>query len=174
MEDATKDQKEKEMSVELIDGKVQDQGVGEPAKKEEKPRHAIFDAICASTDDDVEPVRKYVDLKPSDGGVSSLEVEDDSGMTPLMHAVWKGKVKVAKFLLAEGADVNGGNHDHDYTALHFAALAGKVDLCKLLVDNGAKTDATNSVKRTPAAMAAFVGEQECRLFTSCSVRSDLA
>ena len=38
---------------------------------------------------------------------------------------------------------------------------GKEELCKLLVQNGAKTDATNSVKRTPSAMAAFVGNHNC-------------
>ena len=40
-------------------------------------------------------------------------------------------------------------------------FSGKEELCKLLVQNGAKADATNSVKRTPSAMAAFVGNHNC-------------
>ena len=27
-----------------------------------------------------------------------------------------------------GADPNGGNHEHNYTALHFAGLAGKPEV----------------------------------------------
>ena len=45
--------------------------------------------------------------------------------------------------------------------LNVISCSGKEELCKLLVLNGAKTDATNSVKRTPSAMAAFVGNHNC-------------
>jgi len=145
-----------EKAVDLVTGDK-----NEDEEKDKKPRHPIFDAISKSAEDDVDAVRKYIDMKASEGGVDSIDLQDDSGMTLLMHAAWKGKLKVAKFLIAEGADVNGGDHDHDYTALHFAALAGKEELCKLLVQNGAKTDAVNSVKRTPTAMAAFVGNHNC-------------
>ena len=50
----------------------------------------------------------------------------------------------------------------DLTQIYNSILSeGKEELCKLLVQNGAKTDATNSVKRTPSAMAAFVGNHNC-------------
>ena len=62
------------------------------------------------------------------------------------------------FLVFQGADVNGGNHEHDYTSLHFAALAGKADVCQLLLENNVKIDRVNSVGRTAAQMAAFVGK----------------
>ncbi len=55
--------------------------------------------------------------------------------------------------------MNGGNHEHGYTTLHFAALAGKVDCCKILLENGVKFNEVNSVKRTASQMAAFVGKQ---------------
>lgn len=35
------------------------------------------------------------------------------------------------------------------------------NVCQLLVEHGAKIDAVNSVKRTPAQMAAFVGNSPC-------------
>ena len=54
--------------------------------------------------------------------------------------------------------MNGGNHEHDYTTLHFAALAGKTEICKILLQHGVKIERTNSVKRTATQMAAFVGE----------------
>ncbi len=58
----------------------------------------------------------------------------------------------------QGADPNGGSHQHDYSALHFGALAGSDSVCRVLVEAGAKVDAVNTVKRTPAQMAAFVGK----------------
>ena len=67
--------------------------------------------------------------------------------------------------LLQGADVNGGDHEHQYTALHFAALAGKPKVCELLLQEGAKIDATNSVKRTASQMGAFVGNL-CFLYFS--------
>ena len=42
----------------------------------------------------MEAVRKYIDMKASEGGVDSIDFQDDSGMTLLMHAAWKGKLKV--------------------------------------------------------------------------------
>lgn len=57
--------------------------------------------------------------------------------------------------------MNECHHEHGYTALHFAALSGNADLCHLLLSYGAKLSATNSVGRTPAQMAAFVGNHNC-------------
>lgn len=60
--------------------------------------------------------------------------------------------------LFQGADVNSGKHEFGYTALHFAALSGNCELCHLLLMAGAKSQTTNSVGRTAAQMAAFVGK----------------
>lgn len=60
-------------------------------------------------------------------------------------------------LQLQGADVNSGKHEYNYTALHFGALSGNSEVCKLLLDAGAKPMATNSVGRTASQMAAFVG-----------------
>lgn len=115
--------------------------------------HPVFKTIA---DGDMETMRNYFEVE----GVS-LELEDGTGMTPLMHASWKGQQDVAKYLLKQGADANGGNHEHNYTSLHFAGLAGKSHICSLLLEAGAKTHHTNSVKRTAAGMAAFVGNHDC-------------
>lgn len=50
-----------------------------------------------------------------------------------------------------------GQHEYNYTALHFGALSGNSDVCRLLLDAGAKPSVTNSVGRTAAQMAGFVG-----------------
>ena len=54
---------------------------------------------------------------------------------------------LARYLLRQGADPNGGHHEHHYTCLHFAGLAGAAEVCKLLLEAGAKPYHTNSVKR---------------------------
>lgn len=52
-------------------------------------------------------------------------------------------------------------HAHNYTALHFAGLSGNREVCQTLLSAGAKPDVTNSVGRTAAQMAAFVGNHAC-------------
>lgn len=61
----------------------------------------------------------------------------------------------------QGADVNLCEHQHNYTALHFAALSGNVDVCQALLLAGANSQVVNTVKRTAAQMAAFVGNHSC-------------
>ncbi|XP_023658323.1 ankyrin repeat and MYND domain-containing protein 2a isoform X3 [Paramormyrops kingsleyae] len=82
-------------------------------------------------------------------------------MTPLMHAAYKGKADMCRLLLQHGADVNCNEHEHGYTALMFAGLSGKTDITRMMLDAGAETDVVNSVGRTAAQMAAFVGQHDC-------------
>ncbi|XP_044242896.1 ankyrin repeat and MYND domain-containing protein 2 isoform X3 [Ursus arctos] len=82
-------------------------------------------------------------------------------MTPLMHAAYKGKLDMCKLLLRHGADVNCHQHEHGYTALMFAALSGNKDITWVMLEAGAETDVVNSVGRTAAQMAAFVGQHDC-------------
>uniref|UniRef100_A0A4W6CY54 Ankyrin repeat and MYND domain containing 2 n=1 Tax=Lates calcarifer TaxID=8187 RepID=A0A4W6CY54_LATCA len=83
------------------------------------------------------------------------------GMTPLMHAAYKGKADMCRLLLQNGADVNCNQHEYGYTALMFAGLSGKTDITSMMLDAGAETDLVNSVGRTAAQMAAFVGQHDC-------------
>ncbi|XP_019724324.1 ankyrin repeat and MYND domain-containing protein 2-like isoform X2 [Hippocampus comes] len=86
---------------------------------------------------------------------------DECGMTPLMHAAYKGKADMCGLLLQRGADVNCNQHEYGYTALMFAGLSGKTDITSMMLDAGAETDLVNSVGRTAAQMAAFVGQHDC-------------
>ncbi|XP_048366893.1 ankyrin repeat and MYND domain-containing protein 2 isoform X2 [Sphaerodactylus townsendi] len=86
---------------------------------------------------------------------------DEHGMTPLMHAAYKGKVDMCKLLLQHGADVNCNEHEHGYTALMFAGLSGNKKITWIMLEAGAETDVVNSVGRTAAQMAAFVGQHDC-------------
>lgn len=53
--------------------------------------------------------------------------------------------------------MNSSKHGANYTALHFAALSGNAEICLRLLQAGANPSSQNSVNRTPAQMAAFVG-----------------
>ncbi|KAM9823761.1 ankyrin repeat and MYND domain-containing protein 2-like [Neosynchiropus ocellatus] len=86
---------------------------------------------------------------------------DENGMTPLMHAAYKGKADMCNLLLQHGADVNCNQHEYGYTALMFAGLSGKKDITSMMLNAGAETDLVNSVGRTAAQMAAFVGQHDC-------------
>ncbi|XP_029299077.1 LOW QUALITY PROTEIN: ankyrin repeat and MYND domain-containing protein 2-like [Cottoperca gobio] len=86
---------------------------------------------------------------------------DEYGMTPLMHAAYKGKADMCRLLLQHGADVNCNQHEYGYTALMFAGLSGRTDITSMMLDAGAETDHANSLGRTAAQMAAFVGQHDC-------------
>ncbi|KAL4646835.1 ankyrin repeat and MYND domain-containing protein 2 isoform X1 [Arapaima gigas] len=113
----------------------------------------LFQVIAAG---DVQEASRLLGCK--DVRVNCL---DEYGMTPLMHAAYKGKADMCRLLLRHGADVNCNEHEHRYTALMFAGLSGKTDITSMMLDAGAETDAVNSVGRTAAQMAAFVGQHDC-------------
>ncbi|KAK7480965.1 hypothetical protein BaRGS_00027780 [Batillaria attramentaria] len=82
-------------------------------------------------------------------------------MTPLQHAAFRGKTELCRLLLDHGADVNSDYHDNNYSTLHFAALSGNPEVTSMILEAGAKVDHINSVNRTAAQMAAFVGQHQC-------------
>lgn len=90
----------------------------------------------------------------------SVNCVDDSGMTPLQHAAYKGNYEMCKILIELGSDVNINEHNHSYTALMFAALGGHKRVVSLLLESGANVDAINSVGRNAAQMAGFVGQHD--------------
>ncbi|XP_038049493.1 ankyrin repeat and MYND domain-containing protein 2-like [Patiria miniata] len=106
--------------------------------------------------DNIELIRQL--LSSPDVAVNCL---DDHGMTPIQHAAFKAKIPICELLLANGADVNINEHENSYTTLMFAALSGNTEVTRLILEAGAKTTPVNSVGRTAAQMAGFVGQHAC-------------
>ncbi len=64
---------------------------------------------------------------------ANLESTTDQMFTPLLIAVFNGKLKLAKSLVAEGARIEARNKQH-YTSLGIAAQQGHTDLMGFLMD----------------------------------------
>ncbi len=80
-----------------------------------------------------------------------------SGETVLMTCARAGDAKAVKALLARGADVNASEHEHDQTALMWAAAQRHPDVVQLLVDAHADLRA-----RSRIYAQTVVGEQTQR------------
>ena len=77
----------------------------------------------------------------------------------------EGRLKVMKYLLDNGADIDAVKWKHDEktyetwklfglgTALHYAAQSGYGDRVKLLLERGAKVDVLDSTGKTPLQLA---------------------
>ncbi|OWF53137.1 ankyrin repeat and MYND domain-containing protein 2-like [Mizuhopecten yessoensis] len=114
----------------------------------------IYDAVSQGKADEVKLLLK-------ENTVKNVDFLDDTGMTPLQHAAFRGKRELCQLLLAHGADVNSTYHENGYTALMFAALSGNTETTRLMLEEGAKVDHVNSVGRTASQMAGFVGQHQC-------------
>ncbi len=99
-----------------------------------------------------EPSPKVAQILLSAKGIDVNAMTED-GETPLMMAVFKGQLELAKQLIALGADVNKTG----WTPLHYAATAGNATLVKLLLEHYAYIDAESPNKTTPLMMAAHYG-----------------
>lgn len=113
----------------------------------------LFDKITKNEVDDLKAL--LVQIK------GSVNFVDESGMSPLQHACYKGNKEIVQMLLDQGADVNFSQHGANYTSLHFAALSGNTELVLMLLHAGVNVNTLNSVNRTAAQMAAFVGNHRC-------------
>lgn len=83
---------------------------------------------------------------------AEVEVRDQRGATPLMHAAAFGNLEILKLLIDAGADVNARNN-FDATALLWAARDS--EKARLLIERGADVNAQSKQGRTPLMVASL-------------------
>jgi ankyrin repeat protein len=106
---------------------------------------------------DFESARNLIETSKSE----LVDFADEDGMSVLMHAVYRGDVKMCRYLLEKGVDVNRTQHTHQYTALMFAALSGSAEVTQLLLEAGAVRDKENDIGKSASQLAGFVGHHQC-------------
>ncbi len=84
---------------------------------------------------------------------AAFDQKDKEGWTPLMKAIYGGKVEAVKLLADESkADLNRG--------LLLASLLGHTDVARVLLKHGAEVDAAGPEGRTPLSWARQSGNAE--------------
>lgn len=97
----------------------------------------------------------------------------ERGLTPLMLAIYRDHITIAKLLLERGADPNASNL-HGHTPLIMAAAGGQGDLAKMLLARGARVDAAEEGGNTALMWAAYWGHLELvELLLAQGARADL-
>ena len=71
--------------------------------------------------------------------LADIEIANRHGHTCLMIACYKGHLRIAKYLIGIGADVNRKSVKGN-TALHDCAESGSLEIMKLLLVSGAVMD----------------------------------
>lgn len=71
--------------------------------------------------------------------ITDMEIANRHGHTCLMIACYKGHLKIARYLIELGADVNRKSVKGN-TALHDCAESGSLEILQLLLSHDAKMD----------------------------------
>jgi ankyrin repeat protein len=100
----------------------------------------------AASDNQFDAVQVFLDE-----GVD-LNVQDTSGMTPLVWAAYGGRLEMAKCLVGAGAVVDVPDFEN-MTPLHHAAFKGHLDVVKFLVEAGADVALRNCEGKTALDLA---------------------
>lgn len=121
----------------------------------------FFDAVKAGDLSKVQELNaKYTGLISAKFQTNDEWEKGHMPYMPLHCAAMEGNIKVAEFLLNNGADVNAKDETYRVTPLHFAAGYGHKDMAELLIARGAKVDAKASDGGTPLHNAASGGYKE--------------
>ena len=118
----------------------------------------IFDAVQARDLKQVEDCLlagvEFLLLKGAD-----IEAKDKKTgyTTPLLHAAYKGNLKMVEFLVSKGANIEAKDN-RGYTPLLKAAYKGDLKMVEFLVSKGANIEAKDNRGRTPLLEAEYKGD----------------
>jgi ankyrin repeat protein len=90
-------------------------------------------------------------------GGADINAADERGMTPLMQASARNRLKTAAHLLENGADTENVENSVGCNALTFACLSGSFEVVRMLLDHGGNVNARDRFRRTALMAAAASG-----------------
>ncbi|MCK4345558.1 MAG: ankyrin repeat domain-containing protein [Bacteroidales bacterium] len=111
----------------------------------------IFETI---NNGDFEAVKELLEKTPE-----LIKTRDNEGDSPLTWAVTTDNIKIARYLIKQGAEINSSNKD-GRTPLHWAAIRATKDMAELLIENGADINSLDYDKHTPLHNAGTRGNVE--------------
>lgn len=110
---------------------------------------SLFDKGGKNHNTELEIATKNCDLE----AVKSLMKSDvNIGEKALRYSAGEGCLKIVKFLIINGININATN-SFGWTPLHCAALGGHSEIIKFLLENGADPNIRNKKGETPRNMA---------------------
>ena len=95
---------------------------------------ANFRLLQAIGDDNLEAVTICIAAENAD--IDFLMVYNEKDQTPLMFAARKGRLEIARYLVASGAELDK-TREAGFTAIHIAAQEGQLDVLRFLSEQGA-------------------------------------
>ena len=104
----------------------------------------------------VEYVVEYCMASLEQTGLVNFEGENIEGAPPLWCASAAGHIKIVKYLVSKGANVNSTTKSNS-TALRAACFDGHLDIVKFLVDSGADIEIANRHGHTCLMIACYKG-----------------
>lgn len=92
--------------------------------------------------------------------VADININPKHGVTPLISAVKKNNIEIAKMLIEKGADVNAVGGSEKKTAIFFAVSNDNVEMVKMLISKGADLNVTDDYYETPLNIAVEKGNKK--------------
>ena len=90
-------------------------------------------------------------------GRDHVNAKEGSGMTALMEASFRNRLKTVRLLLENGADMEAVENSLGCNALTFACLSGRSGVVRILLDYGGNVNAQDRFSRTALMAAAATG-----------------
>ncbi len=115
--------------------------------------HPDFQLLDAAMDGDLEGAVKAIE---AGANANATDVDDT---TPLYHALTRGHLPLAHFLVTAGADINATFGKRNHTLLHWAAENGSYGVCHFLLEYKANINAQRTDGATPLLLAAKGGHE---------------
>ncbi|MDD3065529.1 MAG: ankyrin repeat domain-containing protein [Endomicrobiaceae bacterium] len=100
------------------------------------------------------------DNKSQCKSVADINSNPKHGVTPLISAVKKNNIEIAKMLIENGADVNAVGGSEKKTAIFFAVSDDNVEMAKMLISKGANLNVTDAYHETPLNIAVEKGNKK--------------